>query len=262
MTLPNLLKLKYSAVIIVVTSGLLCYVSYRLGRIQDNQTLNSRHEQVLAVILTVAVPSGLGFSSWVVNHEIQELSEDRVKQAKRDHNSTVGRYQAMYSNALDEVKEKLEPLKGVGEGYQNCLLEIEKCRSIVKGFQKRDKASREIVDWLSSKKNRRMVREFMLEAIQKQQLSIPVHKLPALQQDLGRCINWLRDSILELQGYAVDQDLLTTAHLDLPNGLEVYSFALNSIKTHPVLSDLSGESMVLDDFVDELVYRLCHSSCS
>ncbi len=45
MKLPNILKWKYSAVIIVVTGLGLCYITYRLGLIRGGN-LNSREELV------------------------------------------------------------------------------------------------------------------------------------------------------------------------------------------------------------------------
>ncbi len=260
MKIPNLLKLKYSAVIIVAASGILCYVSYRLGRIQDNQTLNSRDEQIYAIILTVAIPAGLGFSGWVIDREIKELSEGRVEQAKQEHALKIGRYQAMYSDALDDIRKKLEPLKDAGCGYEKCIQEIEKCKSIVKDFQRKDKAAREIADWLYVKSNRKSLREFILSEVDRRKIEISKHQKIAFERDLGRCINWLRDSILELQGYAVEAQTLASAHLDLPKGMMAYSVALNAIKTHPRLTEFSGDSMVLEDFVDELVNRLTKAS--
>jgi hypothetical protein len=88
MKLPNVLKWKYSAVIIVVTGLGLCYIAYRLGLIRDGE-LNSREEQLYALILTVAIPAGITFSSSMVNREIQELSKDEIQKAQTERDKAI-----------------------------------------------------------------------------------------------------------------------------------------------------------------------------
>jgi hypothetical protein len=265
MEFPNLLKWKYSSVIIVGTGALLFWAGYRLGLIRDGE-LDSREEQLYALILTVTIPTGLVFSSAVVNREIQEVSQDEIQKAKKERdraisncNGEIGRFQNLYSQRLDSIKMTLEPLQEFEDIYQQCLLEIENCQAVFEGLKERSKAAANISDWLSSKINRTHIRDFAISEVGKK-FSIPTYQKTVFCNDIGRCINWLRDSIFALQGYEVRQEELARASQDLPGGIDVYLTALTAIKSYPDLTRLSRDTNVLQDFVKELSERLQNPS--
>lgn len=261
MKLPNLLKWKYSAVIIVVTGLALCYVSYRLGLIKEG-TLNAREQQLYTLILTVAVPTGIGFSSVVVNREIQELSKQEVNAAHQERNKAInrcnaeiGRYHNLYTQKLDEVKNKIDPLKESKEIYNELCLEIEKCQAIFEEFKATSRAAEDIGTWLSSKVNRTQIRDWAIGEAEKN-YPIPDYKMAMFRNDIGRSINWLRDSIVALQGYEIRKEELIRASQDIPGGIKVYLAAFEAIKAHPDLTRLSGNTNILQNFIEELAETL------
>lgn len=265
MKLPNLLKWKYSAVIIVITGLLLCYISYRLGLIKE-ENLNSREEQIYALILTVAIPTGLTFSSSVVKREIQELSREDVENAQRDRDKAInrckaeiGRFQNLYAQKLDTIKDKLEPLKESKDVYSQLSLEIESCQAVFEEFKERSRAAADISHWLSSKANRTQIRDWAIAEAEKQ-YPIPDYKMTIFRNDISRSINWLRDSIFALQGYEVRQEELLRARQDIPGGTEAYLATFEAIKSHPDLTRLSGNTNVLSDFLKELTEILQQQS--
>lgn len=261
MALPSLLKLKYSSVIIVSAGALLFWVGYRLGLIKDGP-LDSREEQLYALILTAAIPSGLAFASYVVNREIQELSQDEIKKAigerekaVSDCNAKIGRFQNLYTQRLESIKKTLEPLEEFEDVHNQLLLEIENCQAVFEALKEKSNAAARISDWLSSKVNRTQVRDFAIAKVEKE-FSIPAYKQSVFRNDIGRCINWLRDSIFALQAYEVRKEDLTRASQDLPGGIDPYLIALEAIKSHPDLTRLSRKTNVLQDFVSELSEKL------
>lgn len=261
MAFPNLLKWKYSSVIIVGTGALLFWAGYRLGLIRDGE-LDSREEQLYALILTVTIPTGLAFSTAVVNREIQEESQDEIQKAHKERDKAIenskaeiGRFQNLYSQRIEDIKNKLEPLKEFEDIYQQCLLEIENCRIIFEELRERSKAAADIADWLSSKANRLKIRDDAIAEVEKR-FTIPAYQATAFRNDIGRCINWLADSIFALQGYEVKRSELARASQDILGGLDAYLVALEFIKSHPDLTDRSKKTNVLEDFVQELSERL------
>ena len=261
MKLPNFLKWKYSAVIIVVTGLTLCYISYRLGLIKEG-TLNSREEQLYALILTVAVPTGLTFSSAVVNREIKELSGKEIEAAHQERDKAInrckaeiGRFQNLYVQKLDIIKDELEPLKESKDVYSQLCHEIENCQAIFEEFKTRSRSAEDIAHWLSSKANRIQIRNWAI-AEAKKQYSIPAYKMTVFRNDIGRSINWLRDSIFALQVYEVRKEELVRASQDIPGGIKAYLAAFEAIKSHPDLTRLSSSTNVLQYFIEQLSEKL------
>jgi hypothetical protein len=261
MAFPNLLKWKYSSVIIVGTGALLFWAGYRLGLIRDGE-LDSREEQLYALILTVTLPTGLVFSSAVVNREIQEESKSEIEKAQKERDKVreksqleVGKLQVLYTQKLDNIKNKLAPLQEFEDLYQQFISEIESCQATFEELKERSRVASDITDWLSSKANRTNIRDYAVAAAEKE-VTIPPHQLPIFRNDIGRCINWLRDSIFVLQGYEVRRSDLARASQDIPGELKAYLAALEAIKSHPDLTRISKKTNVLDDFVQELSERL------
>lgn len=261
MASPNLLKWKYSSVIIVGTGALLFWAGYRLGLIRDGE-LDSREEQLYALILTAAIPTGLAFSSAVVNREIQEVSQDEILKAHKQRDKAIenskaeiGRFQNLYTQRVEDIKSKLDPLKEFEGLYQQCLLEIENCHIAFEQLRERSQAAADISDWLSSKANRLKIRDDAIAEVEKR-FTLPAYQATTFRNDIGRCINWLADSIFALQGYEVKRSELARASQDIPGELDAYLTALEAIKAHPDLAHHSKQTNVLEDFVQELSDRL------
>lgn len=258
---PNLLAWKYSAVIMVGTGAILFYVGYRLGLVRDDELI-PRRDQLFALVLTVGVPASITFSSAVVNREIQELSKDEIRNAQierdkaiRKYQEDLGRIRNQYAQRLDSIKDALEPLKDFEDVYQKCLLEIEICQSVFDEFKKKSQAAADISHWLASKANRIQIRDLAITKVE-EKYSIPAYQSTTFRNDIGRCINWLRDSIFALQGYEVRQDELARTREDITGGIDAYLVALEAIKSHPDLIRLSNQTNVLEDFITELMDRL------
>ncbi len=217
---------------------------------------------VYALILTVAIPVGMTFSSSMVNREIQELSKDEIQKAQTERdkaitkcNGEIGRFQNIYSQRIDKIKNSLEPLKEFEDIYKQCLFEVKNCQAIFDELQKKSHAAADLADWLSSKSNRMQIRDFAVFEVEKKH-SIPAYKAITFRNDIGRCINWLRDSIFALQGYEVRREEIARACPDIPSGISAYLTALEVIKSHSDLVRLSNNTNVLEDFIQELSKKI------
>ncbi len=254
MKMSKLFGLSFSAFVSVVFGVALFFLGYRLGSLDDN-TVKKREEMLYTVFIPFAMTSAAGFITWSINNEISEGSKGEIESHKEDYEKKRGQYKAMYFTSLNHAKKILEPLKLSGEIYQKCLIELENCEHLLNDFEEKKEASDRIYLWLSDPEHRRLLKEYTVSQAS-QSHEIPPHKVKIFQRDIGRCINWLRDSINRLQGYEVIKDKLAESYHDIPDGLNAHITALNSIKSHNELFELSKDSGVLEDFIEELVERL------
>ncbi|MEM6837972.1 MAG: hypothetical protein AAF609_14085 [Cyanobacteria bacterium P01_C01_bin.120] len=251
---PSIFRLSSSAFGVVGFGIFLFLAGYRVGAI-DDAALKKRQEVLHSVYIPFAMTGVVGLLSWSINKEIDGRTEGEIEKERESYEKKRGQYKAMYFESLRQVKEVIEPIKLSDDIYQKCLREIERCERLLNDFENKKEAADSIYLWLSSSENRKQLKVYAVSQVM-QFYEIPEHKAKLFHRDIGRCINWLRDSISRLHGYDVLKDQLAESYKDLPFGLDAHLAALSAIKSNNVLRELSKNSGVLEDFVDEISERL------
>lgn len=223
----------------------LLFTGYQIGGIND-KAVQEKEKQIYNFLLTVAIPLGIAGVNHSVNKEIEEKAEKEI-------DKRLVAYQNNHCSNLEKIKGLIESSSLPPQVRNEYVKQIDISQTACKQFIENYEIAQKITKWLSDRKNRlALVDTITVLAQQRHQISSK--SLPAFRQDMARCINWLRDSIQRLNGYQLERNEVTKAlSPDLTDGLEVYKTALNALKYHDQLGKLSGNSRVVEDFVDELI---------
>lgn len=254
MNVKHFLSLRFTSFVLIAFGAFLFYTGYQIGSI-DDKNIKKREEQIYSFLLSAVIPVGLGFVSWTMNREIEEKSQESIVIIRNEVTKEKKRCQAVCHDISEELISILKPLQDTKVTYQKCIEEIEKHSDFIRIFQEKNDAAIKLTDWLKFSRNRDFLRKNIV-SLAEEKHNIPPKYLHLYHKDIGRCINWLRDSIERLEGYVVDRNKLAYSLQYLPDGFDVYKTSLEGIKHQIDLIKLSGNSGVLEDFVDELIINL------
>ncbi|WP_186227493.1 hypothetical protein [Scytonema hofmannii] len=127
-------------------------------------------------------------------------------------------------------------------------------------FQARLEASQKIGKWLQNEDNRLSLSEF---AISRASSNHNIHEkyMNAFKNDIGRCVNWLRDSVENLRACKVDPEEFTYARrAGMDSGIDPYITALNAIKNHEYLKRLASKTGIVKEMIDYFIQKLSSTS--
>ncbi len=198
-----------------------------------------------------------GFLSWglvagIINSAIALEAEDKSDEK-------IKLYHKEYSNRLEKIKEKFLDSEEIPQVIRSGCLEIldQTLETTLVDFNERYEASRIIVNWLDKTGNRLSLRD---KAVQETKLKYTLtdEYIELFSKDIVRCINWLCDSIRDLNDCVVDRKVLTSAIIHgMPEKLEPYKLALNIIENELIkLTSKENGKMVVRDYVADLIRLL------
>nr|WP_322718299.1 hypothetical protein [Nostoc sp. ChiQUE02]MDZ8231273.1 hypothetical protein [Nostoc sp. ChiQUE02] len=227
--------------VLIVSGAGLFTLGYNVALL--NETNLPKRQEIIINALLALVPTGMGFVGWLVFREFDFLIKEQVNQ------TTI--------QAIKSIQDTEKMIADIGlseEKYQECLKILQKANERIELYGKHSQVAQKISKWLSSSKNRSRLTEEVVKIAQKNHI-IPPEVLPFFKRDIARSINWLRDSIIRLNGYDVDSTYIEEIQ-KVPDGFATYRAALYAIELHPQLAELTGDTKVIGNFVRELVAKL------
>lgn len=269
MDLKNFLKPTSATFGFIIFSASLFTVGYHVGGLTDNNKVTERDKILSPFLLSLILP-GAAIVNFFINKQVKDESERQIVQNEKNCENRVKNYAFHYLNSLDKVEIILG--KSDDAVSQKCMTEVVKLKGEIQEYVDKYDAAQVMVKWLDDDRLRRKLLRTIVIVTQKEEPKIidDSDVEIAFSEDLGKCLNWLRDSIDVLDNRSVDRKYMTTALT--PGMLEqfdAYQYALTYIfrdyfKDQKELKDFCISNNVsefyvkriLEEYVNSLIARL------
>ncbi|MEP0855274.1 hypothetical protein [Trichocoleus sp. DQ-U1] len=239
-------------------SAFLWWIGYEIGRIPDKNELVLEREKIIYPFLLGLIPLAAAALNYFINTQIEEQSKTIIEEKEKECENKVKSYAINHLRTLGlveiELRKSNEPVA------TECLLKVNSFKEIFKNYVNNYEVSQEIVKWLDNRKEReKLLEKIVAETLRKNNISAMSSVSRAFSQDIGRCVNWLRDSIDVLDKRRVYPPEMTTALSKIGNNFKPYKDALTAIKLDDELQQRSGNTGIIEHYLDELIKELMKS---
>lgn len=250
MELKTFFKPTIATLYFIIFSASLFLLGYGVGGIK--KSVSERDKIIYPFLLTFVLP-GASFLNLFINQQIEGKNKEYREKKEAECENKVKDYANNYLRELGHLEIELRKLDG--PVVIECLEKTNYFREIVRNYVKNYEASQNVVKWLDIEKKRVLLVEVIVaKALRKNPNQIS--DLQTFNQDIGRCINWLRDSIDVLHSRPIYPPEMTKALQALENNFKPYEDALESILEVEELQLQSNYTGILEQYVHELIERL------
>ncbi|MBD2446703.1 hypothetical protein H6G76_05880 [Nostoc sp. FACHB-152] len=229
-----------------------------MGSLPNDPKLNdkvSEKQKIIYPVLLGFIPVAVGILNFFINTKIEEEANKKIEENHKECKEKVESYAHNFLRTLGSVEIQLQKLDGNVSG--ECLLEVNKFKEVVRSYVINYDASQKIVKLLDNDKLRHKLEiDVIAKAVKKFDIPINSDESKAFSQDIGRCINWLRDSIDVLDYRPIYPPEMTTALKSGVKNFAPYEDALNNIKFEDKLEEASDSTRIIEKYVNYLINEL------
>jgi hypothetical protein len=196
------------------------------GKIETKETITEKDKLIAGLLLSLVLP-GAAYLNYFINQKIEDESNKKISENEIKCKNRVNDYVVNCLKSLDKVQGVLAGLNE--DQASQCLTEISKFKIGIQEYVEKYDTAQVIVKWFDDDKLRKkLIVKIVEETLKKYNISNKqIDK--DFSTDVGKCLNWLRDSIDILGSRPVDINYMTQALQQHAVQKAVYRYALTNI---------------------------------
>ena len=254
MKLETFVKPTTATIYFIFFSAFLFSTGYFVGGLKYK--VQPREELIASSILGL-IPIAAGYLNYFINAKILEESNKKIEENDKKCQDTIQSFAVNYLHKIDHIEIELKQINGPAS--DKCIIEVQKFKSVVNKYRENYEASRKIMKILDNETERRHILENIIAYARKEYKKVNSKEpLPKeFNRDIGRCVNWLRDSVNLLDTRNLDKSYMTTAiKSNLLKDFTPYEFALKRIIFDEKISKISLSTKIINEYIEYLIKEL------